>query len=1180
MGTMAGMKPLHRLFQRASDMIQETSDSFEQHFLWLEEVVAEARQTFVTADLVMLPKTPSAPKRTRRVLKEDAENMPPPASARPSRQGRLCSKLASEKIQEQIRLDRVKKLRRPSSPIDQVLPSTAIKAKTHKNLHFDVSPSPSSPGDEPDKSPVSRCERATSSSPRSSRGNSKEAIKPKRFSTLQKDTNSPKKASISLQNDKNTSLRDGDSSSQNDLISSEKEVTLQQREGTTSPKDTLQNHSFPPSDSGSLHMETSSTISSNEVVSKSPDISLKCINVQENTENKKIQEEGAGDRSQNRNTATVEPEVHPQDEEEMHLQLDESFEECASAGESEEEQDIELVLDLPEGQKSESGTEKKKGDSPLPNNIPQASSVSAPVATCSKKDVEIQESLTSGSLLQSHCAPASRVTHTKQRAMAAQDASLDSCPQSPTVSVPRVTRTKQKIIKVQEIPTLSDSPPEPPAAPVTRVTRTKQRALEIQSTVPPPVNVPQPFAPAPRVTRTKQRAIDAQDGILPQENVLQHPTAPAPRVTRTKQRAIEKEHPPSSPDLPQPAPRVTRTKQKAREMEPPVSSQESTTMRPRTEDEDKVRSQITQDMTTHQHQPPESPGRGTRHTSAKDSGMFSLGTKRGGWSSVESLSSEESSARPARITRSKMSKLQQPHLSPGRFPASENFQRACHSPVGSVRSHSPSKGSPANRRLAGHSSKDGGKDPLAAEVLLSPLRVVRHSPDKTGKVLQARLPVVSGSSGRVTPNVIFRMQPFLSSSSSSSSSSEHRKIMKTVGTPSEGRRPANIVGGVTSFIKTQPARPTREDVERVRLQELQRKQKYEEETVRKKEQLLLAKAEEKKRCNEERMRRAKEARLKKEQMAAAAKEQQKLERQQREARQREEEDRIRQQQLAKKKAEEAKKAAKLKEEEERKKQEEEEKRKQKLEEEKRKQKLLEERRQKILEERRLKLEQEERKLDEERKNFLAKQRDALEEQRKLKEAKAQMLMKEKEEAERLKLKESLRILKERELQAKREQEAKTAMSNASTQKNTHITPLNTTITKESNSGPLNTTYTKPAASKQTNSYEITPLQPPRSSHSLNNYDINDMQSDESTDDEASPKKKIPQWAMKTQMQAAVLQQEHYPPKVDEIFPASALLIIPDLTQIFRQQKRRFKKRTSSAIWETPPSKYFRFRSPK
>lgn len=66
----------------------------------------------------------------------------------------------------------------------------------------------------------------------------------------------------------------------------------------------------------------------------------------------------------------------------------------------------------------------------------------------------------------------------------------------------------------------------------------------------------------------------------------------------------------------------------------------------------------------------------------------------------------------------------------------------------------------------------------------------------------------------------------------------------------------------------------------------------------------------------------------------------------------------------------------------------------------------------------------------------------------------------------------------------------------------------------------------------------------------------------------------------TKLQAALLRQEHYPPKVDEIFPAISLLIIPDLTRMFRQQKRRFKKRTSSAIWETPPSKYFRYMSPK
>lgn len=75
--------------------------------------------------------------------------------------------------------------------------------------------------------------------------------------------------------------------------------------------------------------------------------------------------------------------------------------------------------------------------------------------------------------------------------------------------------------------------------------------------------------------------------------------------------------------------------------------------------------------------------------------------------------------------------------------------------------------------------------------------------------------------------------------------------------------------------------------------------------------------------------------------------------------------------------------------------------------------------------------------------------------------------------------------------------------------------LNTTYTSSTkeNSGGLNSTYTKPAADARVDSYEMTPLQPKRVSSSLNNYDINDIQSDDSTDDDASPKKKIPQWAM-------------------------------------------------------------------
>ena len=55
------------------------------------------------------------------------------------------------------------------------------------------------------------------------------------------------------------------------------------------------------------------------------------------------------------------------------------------------------------------------------------------------------------------------------------------------------------------------------------------------------------------------------------------------------------------------------------------------------------------------------------------------------------------------------------------------------------------------------------------------------------------------------------------------------------------------------------------------------------------------------------------------------------------------------------------------------------------------------------------------------------------------------------------------------------------------------------------------------ASVKADSYEMTPVQPKRISNSLNDYCIDDIQSDDSTDDESSPKKKIPQWAMSEYM---------------------------------------------------------------
>lgn len=69
--------------------------------------------------------------------------------------------------------------------------------------------------------------------------------------------------------------------------------------------------------------------------------------------------------------------------------------------------------------------------------------------------------------------------------------------------------------------------------------------------------------------------------------------------------------------------------------------------------------------------------------------------------------------------------------------------------------------------------------------------------------------------------------------------------------------------------------------------------------------------------------------------------------------------------------------------------------------------------------------------------------------------------------------------------------------------------------------PLNTTYSKPAQnstvqkSEEVQSYEMTPVaekKKPTKSKSAEDYDINDLRSDDSTDDECAPKKKIPNWA--------------------------------------------------------------------
>ena len=100
--------------------------------------------------------------------------------------------------------------------------------------------------------------------------------------------------------------------------------------------------------------------------------------------------------------------------------------------------------------------------------------------------------------------------------------------------------------------------------------------------------------------------------------------------------------------------------------------------------------------------------------------------------------------------------------------------------------------------------------------------------------------------------------------------------------------------------------------------------------------------------------------------------------------------------------------------------------------------------------------------------------------------------------------------------------------------------------------------------------------------------LDDLKSDEDTDDEDCPRKQVPKWAEGTQLRTALLKQCYMGPDLDTIF---CTVEMPDLSTMFDQQRKRylinilmnslidnipfqrFFKRTSSACWETPPESF-------
>ncbi|GFR89445.1 inner centromere protein [Elysia marginata] len=275
-------------------------------------------------------------------------------------------------------------------------------------------------------------------------------------------------------------------------------------------------------------------------------------------------------------------------------------------------------------------------------------------------------------------------------------------------------------------------------------------------------------------------------------------------------------------------------------------------------------------------------------------------------------------------------------------------------------------------------------------------------------------------------------------------------------------------------------------------------------------------------------------------------------------------------------------------------------RKQKLAEEKlRNEERLAEKEQRLLEEKAkmLQLQREKELLAEkariEKENQLLQER--LERERIEKEKKAEKEKKIREEMERLKAMEQERLyLREQELQkqkelAQKERELKQMISNHNKSILTQKQPsfvggapqpsvLNTTQTLNTSKTNLNTTHTLntsktvPTAPVNSSSYEMTPAKI-YVNKSSSNYGLDDKESDDSTDDEDAPKKKIPEWAEGINLKAALIKQFNSPPDLDMLFRFSAIAP-PDLEKIFKGNcKKRYKQRTSSAIWNTPPIKY-------
>ncbi|XP_039109511.1 inner centromere protein isoform X2 [Hyaena hyaena] len=353
-----------------------------------------------------------------------------------------------------------------------------------------------------------------------------------------------------------------------------------------------------------------------------------------------------------------------------------------------------------------------------------------------------------------------------------------------------------------------------------------------------------------------------------------------------------------------------------------------------------------------------------------------------------------------------------------------------------------------------------------------------------------------------------------------------------------------------SFIKRNtPLRMDPKEKERQRLENLRRKEEAEQLRRQKVEEDKRRRLEEVKLKREERLRKVLQARERVEQM----KEEKKKQIEQKFAQIEEKTEKAKEERLVEEKAKKKAAAKKMEEVEARRKQEEEARRLRRLqqdEEERRHQELLQKKREeeqervrRAAEAKRLAEQREhERQLAEQREHERRKEQERLQAERELQEREKALRL-ERELEEKKKKEEQQRLAEER----LREEQQRKAREAAAASKG-----LNVTVDVQS-----------PACT----SYQMTP-QGHRPPPKINpdNYGM-DLNSDDSTDDEAHPRKPIPTWARGTQLSQAIIHQYHHPPNLLELFGT----ILPlDLEDIFKKSKPRYHKRTSSAVWNSPP----------